>query len=96
MSAYMLLEIDWHDQAKAKEYREKLTPVLEKYGGRTLYAGVATVLEGTWKPPRLVLFEFPTMERLRTCYASPEYAPLLKLRLDGAANKMLAFEQAPP
>ena len=92
MSAYLICEIDWHDQTKAKEYREKFGAALEKHGGRTLCAGPSQVIEGTWNPPRLVVLEFPTMQALRTWYDSPEYAPVLKLRLEGASSKIVAVD----
>lgn len=92
MSAYLISEIDWHDSAKATEYREKFGPALEKYGGRTLCAGPPEVLEGSWKPPRLVVLEFPSIESLRTWYNSPEHAPVRQLRMDGASSNVVAVE----
>jgi uncharacterized protein (DUF1330 family) len=93
MSTYLILEVDWHDNDKAKEYREKFGPALEKYGGKTLCAGPAKVIEGNWNPPRVVVLEFPNMETLRAWYDSPEYAPVLKLRMDGATtDKMVAVD----
>lgn len=92
MSAYLISEIDWHDQAKAKEYREKFGPALEKYGGRTLCAGPPQVIEGDWNPPRLVVLEFPSMQALRSWYESGEHAPVRKLRLEGASSRVVAVE----
>jgi uncharacterized protein (DUF1330 family) len=93
MSTYLILEVDWHDAEKAKEYREKFGPALEKYGGRTLCAGPAQVIEGNWNPPRVVVLEFPGMDALRAWYGSKEYAPVLKLRMEGATtSKMIAVE----
>ena len=86
MATYAVFDVDWHDQNKAKEYREKLGPVLEKYGGRTLCAGPPQVIEGNWKPARVVILEFPSMEAFRSWYSSPEYAPVLRLRMDGATT----------
>jgi uncharacterized protein (DUF1330 family) len=93
MATYLISEIDWHDNQKATEYREKFGPALEKYGGKTLCAGPPTILEGDWNPPRVVVLEFPSMDSLRAWYSSPEYAPVLKLRRDGATTgKMVAVE----
>ena len=92
MTAYLITELEWHDAEKAKEYREKFGPALEKYGGRTLCAGSPQVIEGDWNPPRLVVLEFPSMDSLRAWYGSPEYAPVLKLRMEGATSKMVAVE----
>jgi uncharacterized protein (DUF1330 family) len=92
MATYLICEIDWHDADKAKEYREKFGPGLEKYGGRTLCAGPPEVLEGDWNPPRMVVLEFPNKESLRKWYGSEEYAPVLKLRQEGAKSKMIVVE----
>ena len=93
MATYLILEIDWHDPEKAKEYREKFGPPLEKYGGRTLCAGPPQVIEGDWNPPRVVVLEFPGTASFRAWYGSEEYAPVLKLRMEGATtNKMVAVE----
>ena len=93
MPAYLILQIGWHDQAKSDEYREKLGPTLEKYGGRTLYAGEPKVLEGKWDPARTVLIEFPTMDALQNWYYSEEYAPLLQLRKQAATTNMVAVQR---
>jgi uncharacterized protein (DUF1330 family) len=97
MATYLITEIDWHDPNKAKEYREKFGPALEKYGGRTLCAGPPQVMEGDWNPPRVVVLEFPNADSLRAWYGSPEYAPVLKLRREGATTpKMIAVEGPTP
>lgn len=38
MPAYLVAGLDWTDAAIANEYRERLGPTLEKYGGKTLVA----------------------------------------------------------
>jgi len=86
MVTYAIFDIDWHDQSRAKEYREKFGPALEKYGGKTLCAGTPQVIEGNWKPSRVVILQFPNSEAFRTWYASPEFAPVLQLRRDGATT----------
>lgn len=95
MATYALFDIDWHDQGKATEYREKFGPVLEKYGGKTLCAGPPQVLEGDWNPARVIVLEFPTSEAFRDWYASPEYAPVLKLRREGATTKAVVTVEGP-
>jgi|HubBroStandDraft_1064217.scaffolds.fasta_scaffold24929_2 uncharacterized protein (DUF1330 family) len=92
MPAYLVAQIEWHNPEIQKEYRAKLGATLEKYGGRTLFAGEPNVLEGSWKPPRAVLLEFPTMEALRSWYGSVEYAPLIEIRNRGAHTNIIAFE----
>lgn len=51
------------------------------------------MIEGDWNPPRVVILEFPNAESLRAWYGSAEYAPVLKLRKEGAKTpKMIAVE----
>jgi uncharacterized protein (DUF1330 family) len=92
MAAYLIALIEWHDPAKAKEYRERLGPTLTPYDGRTLYAGEPLVLEGAWSPRRAVLVEFPNMAALRRWYSSEEYAPLITLRNEGSTATLIAIE----
>jgi len=95
MATYAVFDVDWRDQNMAKEYREKFGPALEKYGGKTLCAGPPQLIEGSWNPSRVVILEFPTMDAFRTWYASPEYAPVLKLRLDGATTRAAVAVEGP-
>ncbi|MDB5607249.1 MAG: hypothetical protein JWP25_4149 [Bradyrhizobium sp.] len=51
-------------------------------------------LEGA--PPKgIVIGEFPTIERLREWYASPEYAPARKLAPKAMDRRMLYLEGLP-
>jgi uncharacterized protein (DUF1330 family) len=95
MATYALFEVDWHDQNKAKEYREKFGPALEKYGGKTLCAGPPQVIEGKWNPARLIVLEFPSTDMFRAWYASPEYAPLHVLRTEGASTPTVVVVEGP-
>ena len=54
--------------------------------------GACEILEGSWLPPRLVVLEFPTVERARAWWASPEYAPAKALRQQCASTEMLLIE----
>jgi uncharacterized protein (DUF1330 family) len=49
-------------------------------------------MEGEFELKRLIILEFPSMEAARAFYESPEYAPLLKLRLESAPSKMVLVE----
>jgi uncharacterized protein (DUF1330 family) len=92
--AYLIVQIEWRDRRKAKEYGEQQAQLLRKYGGRTLYVGASRVLEGNWDPPGVVVDEFPTMEALLAWYHSSEYAPLLRLRQQWARATLIAVEGA--
>jgi uncharacterized protein (DUF1330 family) len=95
MPAYTILDVEWHDEAKAAEYRKLLGPTLEKYGGKTLVANQPLLLEGDWNPRRVAIMEFPTMDALKTWYHSPEHAPVIRLRSEGAKSRLIAVERPP-
>jgi uncharacterized protein (DUF1330 family) len=50
-----------------------INPAIARYGGRYLVrGGAASVIEGDPPPETIIVVEFPTMERLREWYVSPE------------------------
>lgn len=81
MPAYLIYDVDIHDPEPYAEFMERVKPVVEAMGGTYLArGGPHEVLEGTWTPTRIVLFEFPDMESARALFTSPDYAPLKELR----------------
>jgi len=95
MPAYVIADTHITDQKTYEEYKRRVAPLIAKFGGRFLVrGGKHTVLEGTWRPHRLVVIEFPTMEALDTWYHSPEYAPVLALRQPAATVQLVAVEGA--
>jgi uncharacterized protein (DUF1330 family) len=87
MPAYVIADITVSDAKVFAEYA-KLTPaVLARYGGRFIVrGGNAEALEGEWRPQRLVVLKFDSVEQARQWWNSPEYAPLRKTR-QGATSK---------
>jgi uncharacterized protein (DUF1330 family) len=93
MPAYVVADVEWHDEVQHAKEAENFVQILEKYGGKFL-AGTKEikVFEGKWKPRHLVILEFPTMEALQSWYDSKDYAPLLALRLKYAETDAVAVE----
>jgi len=83
MPAYFLVDIrEVKDAAKMEQYRARVRPVVEKFGGRYLVrGGPFQVVEGEWSPVFPVMVEFPSMEDARRWYDSEDYRELKKLRL---------------
>jgi uncharacterized protein (DUF1330 family) len=93
MPAYVAVEIDIHDPATYERYKELAPPSISAYGGRYIARGGKTeTLEGGWKPARFVLLEFPTAERARAWWGSPEYAEAKRLRQASATTDMILVE----
>lgn len=95
MSAYVIAEVDVTDPKIYDEYRRLVPATVEQYGGRfAVRGGAVETKEGGWSPPRIVVLEFPSMERARAWYHSPEYARALALRLRAAKAKVILVEGA--
>jgi uncharacterized protein (DUF1330 family) len=81
MAAYVVVNVDVKDPARYEEYKAMVPPTLKPFGGRFLVrGGNVQPREGTWTPTRLVVLEFPDLERANAWYDSPEYAPAKALR----------------
>jgi uncharacterized protein (DUF1330 family) len=95
--AYIIVEVAVQDPVRYERYKELVPPSIAAYGGRFIARGGAVeALEGDWRPARLVILEFPSVERARTWWASPEYAEAKALRLATARSKMILVEGVPP
>ncbi|HEX7790192.1 MAG TPA: DUF1330 domain-containing protein, partial [Afipia sp.] len=91
MAAYLISEVDVHNAADFESYRNIAAKAIALYGGRYLVrGGAAAAVEGGPPPKNIIVAEFPSMERLREWYASPEYAEALKFR-QTALDRRLIF-----
>jgi len=85
MPAYMVADVEWHDDAASKKYGVGHSELLAKYGGEILaVSDDVEIVEGSWKPRTLVIFRFPSKRDFHAWYSSTEYAPRLAIRLKHA------------
>jgi uncharacterized protein (DUF1330 family) len=98
MSAYVISEVDdVRDPAGFEIYRSLAAKAITHYGGRYLIRGGAVdLIEGGPPPKTIIVVEFPTMQRLREWYASPEYAEALKVRRTAFDRRLIFVEGVPP
>jgi uncharacterized protein (DUF1330 family) len=93
MPAYVIVEINIHDPAGYEEYKKLAGATVEKYGGRYVVRGGSTeVLEGDWKPKRIVVLEFESASRAKEWLNSEEYRKPRKMRHRTARTNMLLVE----
>lgn len=97
MPAYVIVDLTVTDLSTMEEYRKRVPATLTPYGGRFLVRGGAhQTIEGDWKPNRLVVLEFPSMDHARRWYDSEEYREPLAMRLRaGHANLVMVDGVAP-
>jgi uncharacterized protein (DUF1330 family) len=89
MPAYLISDITLRDRESFEVYRSRAADAIHKFGGRYLARlGEIQTLEGTWNPKMIVVVEFPSLERAREWYQSPEYGRALEVR-DKALSRNL-------
>jgi uncharacterized protein (DUF1330 family) len=93
MKAYIIVDVIITDTERYEAYK-KLTPAsLEKYEGKFIVRGGNTEhLEGEWNPGRIVILEFPSMEKAKAWWSSPEYGPAKSIRQSASLTKMIVAE----
>lgn len=90
MPAYVIVDVTIHNHDLYEEYK-KLTPKsIADYGGKFIVRGPQTeVLEGDWQPNRLVILEFPSVERAKQWWDSPGYTTAKAIRQQAAHTNMI-------
>lgn len=93
MPAYVIVEVTIHDPKEYENYK-KLTPAsLTPFEGKFIVRGAQTEsLEGDWNPQRIVVLEFPNVEKAKAWWSSDLYSPAKAIRQRAAFTKMLVVE----
>jgi len=93
MKAYVIVDVNVTHPDRYEDYK-KLTPgSLLPFEGKFIVRGGATeTLEGDWKPGRVVVVEFPSIEKARAWWSSEGYAPAKALRQSASETKMIVIE----
>ncbi len=93
MSAYVIVEVNVTDPQLYQEYAKGVPTTIAAHGGKYLVrGGMMESKEGDWTPKRVVVLEFPSMDQARKWYHSPDYKPLLEMRLKAANSKLILVE----
>jgi len=93
MSAYLIIDLDVRDPERYEAYKREVPKFIRKYGGEYIVrGGEHEVIEGTWRPNRLVVIRFPNRQAIRNCFADPEYQPLWALRREVASANAVAVD----
>jgi uncharacterized protein (DUF1330 family) len=93
MPAYVVTEIEVEDPVRYEDYKKMVPPSLAAYDGRFLVrGGEVETLEGDWSPKRMVIVEFPSVEKAKAWWSSTEYAEAKALRQATAKTQMIVVE----
>jgi uncharacterized protein (DUF1330 family) len=93
MPAYFVVDVNVTDKDTYETYRTQVPPILKQYGGRFLVRGGKTeVVEGDWRPSRLVVLQFDDTAAARRFYDSKEYQAIIEFRHRAASTRMVLVE----
>ncbi len=93
MAAYIIVDVSITDPVEYEAYK-KLTPAtLIPFDGKFIVrGGKAETLEGEWEPGRIVVLEFPSVEKAKAWWASDVYEGPKAIRHRAAHSKMLVVQ----
>jgi uncharacterized protein (DUF1330 family) len=95
MAAYVIVDMTVTDPAGIEEYRKLAGASVAAAGGKFLVrGGKMEVFDGDWKPQRVVVLEFPSLERAKFWRGSPEYGKACEIRDRAAKTRMIVVEGA--
>jgi uncharacterized protein (DUF1330 family) len=93
MPAYIIVEVSVTDPKEYEEYKKLMPPSLAAYDGKfVVRGGHAETLEGGWKPERIAVMQFPSVERAKEWWSSEEYSKAKAIKFKAAKTKMIVVE----
>jgi uncharacterized protein (DUF1330 family) len=93
MAAYVISDLQVRDAESIVEYRTLAAESIAQYGGRYLarYGAIEPIL-GDWTPEAIVIIEFPSMQRAREWFDSPEYAKARSIAERALSRRLIVVE----
>ena len=92
MPAYFICEVTVTDPEAYEDYRHRVPPTIEKYGGRVLARAVTEPLEGMSEGTRMVVIEFADAGALKRWYEADDVRPLNAMRQSASHSRALMIE----
>lgn len=93
MPVYLISDVTILDQDLYAEYAGQVPALVERYGGRYLVRGGGVVpLGGSWRPERIVLVQFETMDLVQDFLDCAEYRALVPLRQQSSISRTIIVE----
>ena len=93
MKAYLVLDLSVNDFGGFKKYIAEILAFIAKHSGRYIVQGVQpTIIEGDWKPDRMVIIEFPARENAESFFGDPDIQNLFRVRHATTTSKLLLVD----
>jgi uncharacterized protein (DUF1330 family) len=90
MAAYVIADFEITDPEGFHAYAQRVGATIDHYGGSYRVRGErADIIEGDWRPYRVVILEFESVEQARRWYASDEYTAIKAIRHQTATTRLV-------
>lgn len=98
MPAYIVASVEITNPDGYQEYSAQVPATLEPYGGRfVVRGGTIEMLEGDrWFTPRLVVLEFPSLDKARGWYHSDAYQRIVPIRQANSTGRLVLIDGYEP
>jgi uncharacterized protein (DUF1330 family) len=82
-----------NDAKRYEDYKPLASSSIAQFGGKYLArGGKSEALEGDYKPNRMVILEFPSVEKAKAWWSSTEYANAKSIRQSCSYADMIVLE----
>jgi uncharacterized protein (DUF1330 family) len=93
MKAYLVLDLSVNDVTGFRKYVAEIPAFIEKHSGKYIVRGVEpTIIEGDWKPERVVIIEFPERANAEAFLGDPEIQELFKVRHATTTSRLVLVD----
>ena len=92
-SGYVIAHVEVTNPVQYEEYKKWSSAAMQAHGAEVCTrGGQVEVLEGDWSPSRVVILKFPSFEKAKAFYETPEYLKAREARAGAAVMRMIAVE----
>lgn len=93
MKAYLVLDLVVNDFAGFRTYMAEIPAHIARHSGRYIVQGaVPEIIEGDWKPERLVILEFPARANAEAFLGDPAIQDLFRIRHATTTSKLVLVD----
>jgi len=93
MKAYLVLDFAIRDLEGFRPYIAAIPAFIEKHHGRYIVRGVEpTVIEGDWRPERMVVIEFQAREDAEAFLSDPDCQSLFRVRHETTTSRLVLVD----
>jgi len=93
MAALFIARVDITDMETYAKYIQAVPSIITKYSGKALVRTEQSLtLEGPQENRRIIILEFPSVEKAKEFYNSEEYRAARKIRENAAAGEIIVVE----